>query len=87
MPPFVDRSLGIPPAKIPPKPGAGPPSPMPDGSGGGGAELGALALAALFTLTRAFGAGVRNAEMPPPGRDSAAPTGGPELPVLTFPAA
>ena len=86
--PFVDRSLGIPPANIPPKPGAAPPLAVPGGGGGGGAELGESALPALFALARAFGAcGLNDAAAPTPGTGGAAPTGGPELPLLTFPTA
>ena len=80
IPPFVDRSLGIPPANIPPRPGA----PLPILGGGiGGKELGASALPALFALARAFGAGGLNPA--PPGTGGAPLTAGAE-PLLTLPA-
>ena len=75
IPPFVDRSLGIPPANIPPKPGAAPlpPLPMPGGGACGGAELWTSALPALFARARVFGADGLNAA-PTPGTGGAAPT-------------
>ena len=59
-PPLVDRNFGIPPANIPPRPGAAP-------FGAGGAEGGATALSALFALARVFSAGLS----PPPGTGGA----------------
>ena len=50
IPPFVDLSLGIPPANIPPRPGAAP-------KGGRGAGLGASAFPALFALALVLGSG------------------------------
>lgn len=72
-PPLVDRNFGMPPAKIPPRPGAAP-------FGAGGAEGGATALPALLALARVFGAGGLN---PPPGTGGA-PTGV-ALPLETLP--
>jgi hypothetical protein len=74
-PPFVDRSFGIPPANIPPRPGARP------ASGGGGAELRASALPVLFALARVFGA---DAFLKPLGTGGAPPTGAGLL-TLDFP--
>ena len=81
IPPLVDRSLGIPPANIPPSPGD---APIAGGGGGGGAELGASALPALLALALEFRAGGRNpGPAPAPGTGGAAPRGGPELLLLT----
>jgi len=81
-PPLVDRSLGIPPANIPPNPGAAPIV----GGGGGGAELCASALPTLLALVLAlaFVAGGRNPAPPAPGIGGAAPRGGPELLLVTL---
>ena len=68
-PPLVDRSFGMPPANIPPNPGAGP-------ADGVGADDGASTLPVLLARPRE-GAGGRN----PPGTGGAPPMG-PLLPLL-----
>ena len=73
-PPLVERNFGIPPAKIPPRPGAAP-------VGAGGAEDRASALPALLALARVFGVGGFN---PPPGTGGARPIGAALL-LETFP--
>ena len=83
MPPLVDRSLGIPPANIPPSPGAAPIA----GGGGRGAELCTSALPTLLALVLelAFVEGGRNPAPAAPGTGGAAPRGGPELLFVTLP--
>jgi hypothetical protein len=74
-PPFVDRSLGIPPANIPPRPGGAL-------TGGGGADEKVAALPAL--LARALDPGSGGRKLAPGTGGAPLPTGGVEL-VLPLP--
>jgi hypothetical protein len=74
IPPFVARSFGIPPANIPPNPGAA-------ATSGGGAGVGASAFPALLALALRFGGG----GLSPAFGTGGAPPIGPELVVVVFP--
>jgi hypothetical protein len=79
-PPFVDRNFGIPPANIPPKPGAAPVDG--GGGGGGGAEDGVSEVPVLYALARAFGTG---GGLNPPLGTGGAPPNGAVLLLTTLP--